>query len=567
MRRAAPKKKTWLRRKGLVIIDHRLSSMSALFEILGKAVTQSPAELLMQGLCFHLQHECDHSPTTSSLNRIVDLLVDRRLEAAETELRHLYYAETIPTTGYLAGAALSLLQEDVHQAIEDLLAVYRRQPSHTLALYALGCCHERMGQEDEAIKYYQDCLKFKNNLPLPAQRLAALYLKQNRLKEALMQYELLCDTMSTHDIFPLLSKGHLHLMLGQSREAIDTFSHAIVGHPDNVVSEDHDLNRLLRAGHYDEALAYVDDLLDIDPGRVDLVAKRGDILQFLGDLEQARVEYQQALTLSPNYIDASVKLGTLCMNTHHFYEASVQFNHALEIHEQIIDAYLGLSMAHEQADEHAQALAALNSAAMIQPNSSLLFFETARMLLYSQTADDIGSSLLEVNANDAAMAILQAHQGQLVTQSNSPTALYHLGQCQLYLAGPDTAIHAFSAAQKDHPQYVRANAKLAICMHVLGDEEEALKQLHTLTASSSVSTIPLYYQTALLYGEPVKFAGALLNLSKMMAHHWADMDPAAQITVVLEDLGIADRENCLLESLQETLADAVVSSDDEPDYS
>lgn len=549
-----------------MISDHRLSSMSALFEILGKAVTQSPAELLIQGLCFHLQQERDHDPAYSSLNRIVDLLVNRRLESAETEVRHLYYAETIPTAGYLAGAALALLQDDVHQALEDLRAVYRRQPSHTLALYALGCCHERMGEEDEAIKYYQDCLKFKNSLSLPAQRLAALYLKQNRLEDALMQYELLCDTMSTHEISPLLIRGYLQLALGQSREAVDTFSRAIVCHPDNVLSEDHDLSRFLREGQYDEALAYVDSLLDLHPGRVDLFIKRGDILQFLGDVEQARVEYQQALTLSPNFIDASVKLGTLCMHTHHFYEASVQFNHALEIHEQIIDAYLGLSIAHEQADEHAQALAALNSAAMIQPNSSLLFFETARMLLYSQASDDSLGSLIEVNPNDAAMAILHAHQGQLMSQPNSPTALYRLGQCQLYLAGPDTAIHAFSAAQQNHPLYVRANAKLAICMHVLGDEEEALKQLHALTARDAVS-IPLHYQTALLYGEPVKFAATLLNLSKAMAHHWADMDPAAQITVVLENLGIADRENCLLESLQETLADAMVSPGDEQDYS
>jgi tetratricopeptide (TPR) repeat protein len=535
-----------------------VSSMSALFEILGKAVIHNPADLLIQGLCYHLQQKRDQDHP--SLDGLVDLLVNRRLESAELLIRRMVYAESVPTTVYLAGAALAWLQDDLAQALQDLQAVYRRQPSHTIALYALGYCHERLGEEGEAIKYYQDCLKFKNNLPLPAQRLAALYLKQNRLGEALKQYDLLCNS-DTHEISPLLIKGYLHLSLGQNREAIDTFGRAIVSHPDNVLSEDHDLDRFLAEGNFDEALAYVDGLLDLQPSRIDLFTKRGDILQFLGDMEQAQAEYRQALTLSPNFIDASIKLGTLYMNTHHFYEASAQFNHALEIHERIIDAYLGLSIAHEQAGEHQQALAGLSSASMIQPNSSLLFFETARMLLFSLSAD---SDLLEVDRQDAAMSILHAHQGQLMAQPNNPASLYRLGQCQLYLAGPDTAIHAFSAAQKHHPQYVRANAKLAICMYVLGDEEDALKQLRSLSIQDSAS-ISLYYQTAMLYGEPVKFAATLMNLSKNMAESWAHTDPTAQISVVLENLGIADRESSLLESLQETLSSATVSHGEDQD--
>jgi len=41
-------------------------------------------------------------------------------------------------------------------------------------------------------------------------------------------------------------------------------------------------------GNFDEALAYVDGMLDLYPSRIDLFTKRGDILQFLGDIEQAQ---------------------------------------------------------------------------------------------------------------------------------------------------------------------------------------------------------------------------------------------------------------------------------------
>ena len=78
-------------------------------------------------------------------------------------------------------------------------------------------------------------------------------------------------------------------------------------------------------------------------------------------------------------------------------------------------------------------------------------------------------------------------------------------------------------------------------------------------------SLRLHYQTALLYGEPVKFAATLMNLSRTMAENWADVDPTAQLTVVLENLGIISREEQLLSNLEETLSNAVTTNGNNED--
>lgn len=543
--------------------------MSHILEILGRGVVYNPADLLVHWLDQGREQDWGKDGLDPQVGQMIDLLLDKRLESAEEMLRSYCFAETVPVPGLLVAAALSLYQNDIPQAIEDLETVYRQQPCQTLVLYSLGYCYERINDEEKAIAFYQDCLKCKNHLQLPAQRLAALYLKQQRYEAAVSLYELL------HQEYPadsqvLLSLGHLYLAMGQVQRAIDNFSRAIIVHPDSLQMEDHELDRLLQEHNFDEALAYVDGLLDIYPNRVDLLTKRGDVLQFMGDVEQSLLEYRQALTLTPDNIDACVKLGALYFRTQHLEQAARCFGHALEVHDRIIDAYLGLALAHYQDGQKDQALAAMCSASMIQPNSSMLFYETARALLLSMSATDIGEMLEpEADPQETVLAVLHAHQGRVMAEPNHPLFHYQLGLCQLYAAGPATAIYAFSSATESHPCFPRANAKLALCMYAVGDCDNALKQLTSLPAITTES-LQLHYQTALLYSEPVKFAATMMNLSRTMADSWTDIDHAAQITVVLESLGIINREDYLQQNLREILADITIShggEDDGPNWS
>ncbi|HVG06636.1 MAG TPA: FG-GAP-like repeat-containing protein [Thermoanaerobaculia bacterium] len=76
----------------------------------------------------------------------------------------------------------------------------------------------------------------------------------------------------------------------------------------------------LRQQKNDEALKWIDQALAKAPGRADLLALRGDVLQWSGKPEEALAEYQKAVSADPNRLDVQWTL---------FQQAATQENDAL----------------------------------------------------------------------------------------------------------------------------------------------------------------------------------------------------------------------------------------------
>ena len=89
----------------------------------------------------------------------------------------------------LAAAAIALADGRLNDAFDLLKSVYSKCPRNVTALYALGHCCERLGREEDAIAFYQDCLKFKNHLQFPRQRLAAIYFKNGQIEKTITEYQ------------------------------------------------------------------------------------------------------------------------------------------------------------------------------------------------------------------------------------------------------------------------------------------------------------------------------------------------------------------------------------------
>ncbi|GAJ00964.1 unnamed protein product, partial [marine sediment metagenome] len=269
--------------------------------------------------------------------------------------------------------------------VEELNSVYMRQPNNTMALYALGHCYERLGNESGAVEFYQDCLKFKNHLQLPRQRLAAVYFKNSQLEKTIQEYELLKDEYPD-DILTLVILGHLYIAVAGYAKAIETFNTAILIHPDNFHTQDDQVDQLISDGQLHEALEQIEDVLEQQPDRADLIVKQADVLGMLGAGAEAVSQYQQAIRICPDFLEATIKLGTQHLQMHTDQLAAQQFNRAVEINDQIVDAYIGLATAQKLAGKTSDALVTLSLATAIQPNSSFLFAETAT-LQFKQISD------------------------------------------------------------------------------------------------------------------------------------------------------------------------------------
>ena len=105
-----------------------------------------------------------------------------------------------------------------------------------------------------------------------------------------------------------------------------------------------------------------------------------------------------------------------------------------------------------------------------------------------------------------------------------------------------------------------AATKLAVCLFETGHKEEAL-DLIVPKHDYDATTLDLYYRTALLYCNRVKFASSMINLQHQIDEEASpDLDPATNISIVLQNLGLSDTTGLMWENLCQTAAHAAAAN-------
>jgi tetratricopeptide (TPR) repeat protein len=529
--------------------------MSRLLEILGRGITVDTADLIWHWLgATEFSGNQGGPAQAGQLDKVTELMSAKKTDAAEEQLRLYLFENQGCVRGRLAAAAICLYGNRLTEAIEELNSVYMRQPNNTMALYALGHCYERLGKESQAVEFYQDCLKFKNYLQLPRQRLAAIYFKNGQVEKTIAEYEQL-KSEYPEDLSTLVTLGHLYIAGACYREAIGTFNTAILVHPDNFYAEDEEVNELVGCGELHEALERLDDLLTGEPERADLLMKRADILSMLGATTESISQYEEAIRIWPGFLEATIKLGTQYLQMRADGLAAQQFNRAVEINDEIVDSYIGLASAQKLAGHVSECLTTLSLAAAIQPNSSFLLAETAA-LQFSGGADGQASARDEANPKEVIEAVISAHKEQILRRPQNPDLHYRLGVLLTSVGKLEAAIGVLESAVEINPTYSRARSKLAVCLFEAGRRDAALQQL-TDPEFLSKETLELHYKTALLYCNSIKFASSLINLEQYMENNFACADPTVNISVILQNLGLLDRASVMWDSLAETTSQAM----------
>lgn len=524
--------------------------MGALLEIFGRALTVDTADLIWQWLSsIKLPKDDSRSSQDDQLSKIIGLIGDMELDAAQDQLRPYLFENPSCIYGRMAAAAICLHKNQLHEAIEELNSVYLKKPNNTTALYALGHCYERLGKESQAVEFYQDCLKFKSYLQFPCQRLAAIYFKNGQLEKTIQQYEQLAKEYPD-DISTLITLGHLYNATARYSEAIEAFNTAILIQPDIFLTENDDIEQLIQAGQFQDALEQLESLSEQQFDRPELALRKADILSMMGDTAEAISQYQHALRICPDFLEATVKLGTQYLQMGAEQLAAQQFNTAVEINDKIIDAYIGIATALKLSGYFSETLSMLSLASAIQQNSSFLFAETSKLVFKSVFPEILSCSNFD-GSDDLLKAVIESHHQQVSCQSHNADLYYRLGILMMSVGLLSDAMDCFKMTLKINPMFNRARNKLVVCFLESGDKNSAVNLLASPEYLDS-DTLSLHYKTALLYCNKVKFASSLMNLSRYMEDNFASSDATVNISIILQNLGLLDRVAAMWENLLET---------------
>jgi len=539
--------------------------MSMLLEILGKGIEVDVADVIWHWLkeTSPAGRQGDHK--ADPIDKITELVAYKKVESAQEQLRLYLFENSGCVRGRMAVAAIYLCENKLENTIEELNSIYMRQPSNTMALYTMGYCYERLLKQAQAVEFYQDCLKFKNYLRLPRQRLAAIYFKDSQIEKAITEYELL-KAEYPDDITTMVILGHLYLMQGQYDIAVNTFNAAILMHPDNFSNTEPEIEQLICDGQHYDALEKIEDLLTSQPDRADLHLKKGDLLTSLGSSAEALAQYEEALHICPDFLEATIKLGTQYSQTERDEDAARQFNRAVEINDQIVEAYIGLALAYKLQGHTNQAISTLSLAAAIQPNSSILFAQTAILRF---KANLVGNSAyadtITIEQDQLIEAVIAAHKQQIQSNPENPDLYYRLGILMMSVNRTSEAQKLFAQALEINPTFGRARTKLTICLYETGQTQPALEQLIAADRVDK-NMLELHYKTALLYCDRIKFASSLLNLNHIMAANFTSADSTVNISIILQNLGLLDRVSAMWENLSETADQAAGTDPNTPNH-
>ncbi|OHB58062.1 MAG: hypothetical protein A2Y07_00855 [Planctomycetes bacterium GWF2_50_10] len=530
--------------------------MSKLLEIFGKALVVNVADLIWHWVdC--VKDSSVQPKYRQDFDSAMDCLANMDLEAASQKLGFYLFENPDCVVGRMLAAAICLHKNCIREAIEQLNSVYVRQPSNTIALFALGSCYERLGLEEQAVEFYQDALKFKSHLELPRKRLSAIHLKHNRIDAVLNEYNSLVREIP-EDIESLVMLGFIYLDLAKYADAQEAFNKAILAHPDNFHCESFDeIDQAIEAGEFDRAIEILTDDLAADSSRADLYVKLGDVYSMAGREVEALAQYEHALSLEPHCLQACVKVGTCNLRNENLVSASRHFARAMEINDEIIDAYVGLAHAQKMLGKNKECSSTLSLASAITPNTVLLFVQAAmaqfKIAYDPQLAQ--ADALLESAVDPDAMrkALFKAQADHLAANPADADANFRFGLLLLSINDLAQAAKCFEQALSLNPHFNRARAKLAVCTWDMGKKTQAANIIAENVPLEN-DMLDMYYKTAVLYTDRNRFAAAARSIESNLNQSLNNQPTAPALANILQNLGLLERASVTLEYLAHSAA-------------
>ena len=206
-------------------------------------------------------------------------------------------------------------------------------------------------------------------------------------------------------------------------------------------------------------------------------------------------------------------------------------------------------------------------AAEIEPNSTILFSEMARLQLQTGAAQQALKYLSPRGIVNAPEGLLDHEvSGMVAAQiANIREALlehpyhadlhYRLGLLLRHEGDLSQAIDAFRQAVLISPNYLKALTRLGLALREDGRIDAALDVLNQALAVDPES-VELHYQLGLMFADRNEFALALDKFEYAVSLEPQNLDYLANLALALQNMGLLDRAAASWETLCQAASEA-----------
>ena len=540
--------------------------MSYLLEILGRGLDREMSDVLDRYYW---------SPQTRSLE---DLQAEAGLHDDSAELQfhcgvaslhaakfddaveYLERACAVKSNWHVARLALAAAHESVGhpaEALAQLATVNDAKPGQSPILLAMGFCCERLNDAPHAMEMYRGAIEIDPTAIQARQRLAAAAVAQGEFTEAVEQYKYL------REFYPeagwvLSSLGHLYYKMKDPGAAIDAFEMALAMDPENWSLMDDEVEILLEEGRYHEAIVRLKQLIEQQPGFPDLLVRLGDVYANIGEDDQAMACYAGAVEMQPDYVEAVIKSGTQHLVHGRWHQAAEAFGDACDLNDRVMANYVGRGVAQLASGNRQAAMESFDLAGSIEPNSTLLLSEMARLTLKAVIAEEHYGGMdhepasdmaeMELDNDDLLAQQIDAHAEQVALHPDYADLQYRYGVLLRSQGQLGDAQEHFQRAIEINPGYVQALIKLGITHQELGHEEEAIVAFRSVLEIEP-HYVDVHYRLGLLHTNRRQFLEAVEHMEHAANGQPDNPDIRAGLALSLQNMGLMDRSVATWRSL------------------
>lgn len=540
--------------------------MSYLLEILGRGLDKDLSDLLdryfwsppSQSLS-QLEDCCRQHPDWPDIRFQLGLVYLRSMQIPEA-IEHLSEACKYKCDYLAARLALASAYDQEgrsEKALDHLKIANQTHAGEPAVLFAMGFCLEKLRQPLEAAEYYRDTIAAKPYFLPARERLAAIATLLDDTETAIEQYQFLRDA-EPEKTYLRAALAHLYHRDGSFDKAVEEFESAIAMEPENWALADDEVESLVAEGLIREAIERLHMLIEQQGEFADLHVRLADLYSQSSDDEATLHHYQIALDLQPNYLEAKVKLGAHHLLNGRWDEAAETFHNACELNDRVMVNYIGIGVAQAAAGRTAEAMNSFDLAATVEPNSTLLLTEMARLQLKASLADEFiknfepsnapAATEIELDNDDLLHRQVERHGEEIASNPNHADLRYRYGVLLRSEGRLAEALEQFSAATEINPNYTQAVIKLGITQQELGQVEEAV-QTFIKALDLAPAYVDLHYRLGLLYTNKREFEEAIKHMESASEGAPDNKQIRAALALSLQNMGLMDKAAATWRSL------------------